>query len=251
MKSNLSVEACPVGTLVRPPAPTDAVILYLPANREPSSDSVAPPRMAPPLTAEHLALRTGATVVCARYRTAFSAALEDVRAAYRYCKSAGPVAVVGERIGAALAAALLLRLRDSGAAPPRCAVLVAALLDMSLEASSVFTNARADATFDVAGLRQQVAPYVAGESLTNPLLSPLYANLHGLPPVQLLVAGTDPLLDDSLAFATRAAQSRVSVDLRVWPDTSDFRPEAIASMADFIAKSTADTADDGPRLVSG
>lgn len=248
MKSNLSVEACPVGTLVRPPAPTDAVILYLPANREPSGD---PPRSTPPLTAERLALQTGATVVCARYRTAFSAALDDVRAAYRYCKSAGPVAVVGERIGAALAATLLIRLRDSGAAPPRCAVLVAALLDMSMDSNSVFTNARADATFDVAGLRQQVAHYVAGESITNPLLSPLYANLHGLPPVQLLVAGTDPLLDDSLAFATRAAQSRVSVDLRVWPDTSDFRPEAATTMAAFVDKHTGTTASHAPRLASG
>jgi acetyl esterase/lipase len=65
-------------------------------------------------------------------------------------------------------------------------------------------------------------------------LSPLHANLHGLPPIQLLVAGTDPLLDDSLSFAARAAHSGVTVDLRVRPDAVSLHPESVTAMADFI-----------------
>jgi acetyl esterase/lipase len=95
-------------------------------------------------------------------------------------------------------------------------------------------NARADPTFDVAELRRRAEHYAAGTAPTNPLLSPLHANLHGLPPVQLLVAGSDPLLDDSLAFAARAARSGVTVDLRVQPDAASLRAGTIMAVADFI-----------------
>ena len=69
--------------------------------------------------------------------------------------------------------------------------------------------------------------------LTDPLLSPVYANLHGLPPIQLLVAGTDPLLDDWLVFVTRATRSGVPVDLRVAEDAAYLR----AKTATWIAES--------------
>jgi hypothetical protein len=82
-------------------------------------------------------------------------------------------------------------------------VLSSALFDLTLEAPSLSLNAAADPKFDLAGLARRVRRYAAGAAPTNPLLSPLYGNLHGLPPLQLLVAGNDPLLDDSLAFASR------------------------------------------------
>jgi hypothetical protein len=52
--------------------------------------------------------------------------------------------------------------------------------------------------------------------------------------VQLLAAGTDPLLDDSLGFATRAARSGVTVDLRIRPDTPSLHPGTVTAMGDFI-----------------
>jgi acetyl esterase/lipase len=144
------------------------------------------------------------------------------------------VALVGERMGAGLAAALLIYLRDLGAALPRCAVLVSALLDLTMRANSL--NARADVT----RLRQLVADYAGGATLTNPMLSPLYANLHGLSPVQLLVAGTDPLLDDSLAFATRAARDGVTVDLRVAADAAALDAGMLTAAADFLVSQCQD-----------
>jgi acetyl esterase/lipase len=207
------------------------VILYLHGDRYLSST----PESALSL-AGRLALRTGATVVCSRYRCAFPAALDDVQAAYCYSQAGGPVVVAGERLGAGLAAALLVRLRDAGAALPRSAVLVSALLDLTMRAPSLLLNGAADPTFRVAELRRRVARYAAGTALTNPLLSPLHANLHGLPPVQLLAAGNDAQLDDSLAFAARAARSGVPVDLRVRPDAASLHAEIVTAMAAFIGQ---------------
>ncbi len=233
MTGDVRVEMSPVGPVVCPPGPAQAaepVILYLHGDRYLAG---APESVLG--LAGRLALRTGSVVVCARYRNAFPAALDDVQAGYGYSQAAGPVVVAGERLGAGLAAALLVRLRDAGAAMPRCAVLVSGLLDLTMRAPSLLLNGAADVTFRVGELRRQVARYAAGTPLADPLMSPLHANLHGLPPVQLLVAGNDVLLDDSLAFAARAARSGVPVDLRVRPDAASLAAETLPAMAAFMA----------------
>jgi len=232
MTEGVRVEMSSVGPVALPPKPSELVILYLHGDRY----LTGAPEAALGL-AGRLALRTGASVVCARYRNAFPAALEDVQAGYCYSQAAGPVVVAGERLGAGLGAALLVRLRDAGAALPRCAVLVSGLLDLTMRAPSLLLNGAADANFRVCELRRQAALYAAGTPLTDPLLSPLHANLHGLPPVQLLAAGNDVLLDDTLAFAARAARSGVPVDLRVQPDAASLGTETLPAMAAFIAGS--------------
>jgi acetyl esterase/lipase len=149
------------------------------------------------------------------------------------------VVVAGERLGAGLAAALLIRLRDAGAGLPVGAVLTSALLDLTLQAPSLLLNQAADPAFLAAELRRQVARYAAGTALTDPLLSPLRANLHGLPPIQLLAAGNDVLLDDSLAFTTRAARSGVTVHLQVRSDQAGLRAALAPAMAAFIGERAA------------
>ena len=239
MASDLQIDTSPVGQVLRPADPGETVILYLHSDRYLSSA----PQVALDLASD-LALKSNAVVVCARYRPVYPAALADVLAAYGYCQAWGPVAIAGEGLGAGLAAALLLHLRDVEATPPRGAVLVSGLLDLTMEAHSLLIN-RADPTFDVAELRRKAAHYAAGNTLTDPLLSPLHGNLHGLPPTQLLVAGTDPLLDDSITFAARAARSGVTVDLRVRPDEASLRRDAPQATADFIRSRLC---EDLPRL---
>ena len=243
MTGEVRIESSPVGPVVHPPAPAGLVIVYLHGDRY----LAGAPEAALGL-AGHLAVRTGATVVCPRYRCAFPDALEDAHAGYQYSREAGgvtgpagpmgsaSVVVAGERLGAGLAAALLIRLRDAGAELPRCAVLTSALLDLTLQAPSLLLNQAADPTFRVAELRRHVARYAAATPPTDPLLSPLHANLHGLPPIQLLAAGNDVLLDDSLAFATRAARSGVTVDLRVRSDNAVLRAGLAPAMAGFIGQ---------------
>jgi len=225
--SDVRIETSSVGPVLYPPGHDETVILYVPgthdAGPKPALDS-----------AIRLAELTQSVVVWCRYRSTFPAALQDVSAGYRYCQNAGSVVVAGERMGAGLAAALLVQLRDSGTALPQCAVLVSALLDLTMRAKSLRLHASGDCAVQITELRRCVADYAGGAQLTDPYLSPLYANLHGLTPVQLLVAGTDPLLDDSLAFAARAARSGVAVDLRVWPDTTSLDAATAPAMADFI-----------------
>ena len=227
MPDEVTIEEAAVGPVIRPPIGTGIVVLYLhgePDGPEPALD-----------LAGRLALRTGATIVCPRYRTAFPAALIDAHTGYSYCQAVDPVVVVlGEGLGAALATAMVVQLRDSEATPPQCTILLSPLLDLTLEARSLELNAGAGPAFDVTALRSRVRDYARHTPLSDARLSPLYANLHGLPPVQLLAAGTDPLLDDTLAFATRAARSRVAVDLRVWPEEAAFRTEAVDVMASYL-----------------
>jgi acetyl esterase/lipase len=243
MTGEVRIEASPVGPVVHPPDPAGLVLVYLHGDRYLASA----PESALGL-ASNLAARTGAVVVCPRYRCVFPAALEDAHAGYRYGRESacpggpGPVVVAGERLGAGLAAALLIRLRDEGASLPHGAVLVSALLDLSLEAPSLLLNQAADPTFRLAELRQRAARYAAGTAKNDPLLSPLHANLHGLPPIQLLAAGNDVLVDDSLAFATRAARSGVTVDLRVRSDEAGLRAGLGPAVAAFVGERAAQAA---------
>ena len=216
MENDVRIDNSPAGPILRPAGHSPTVVLYLPATPEPDLD-----------TAARLARLTGSTVLCCHYRDHFPEALQDAHAGYRYCRHEGEVVVVGERMGAGLAAALLVQLRDSGADLPARAVLVSALLDLTMRARSLRLHASGEASSRITELRQRVSDYAGGAQLTDPYLSPLYANLHGLTPVRIAVAGTDPLLDDSLAFAARAARSGVEVDLRVWPDATGLDVAAV------------------------
>jgi monoterpene epsilon-lactone hydrolase len=233
------VETGPVGLVVHPPRETGTVVLHLPHDRgaslEPAARPTGGPRAARDVAVE-LARATGATVVCAHFRAEFPAALQDAQSAYDLCAATGPVVLAGERLGAGLGAALMVHLRDTGAAMPRCAVFVSALLDLTMQGRSVWLNAGVDSTFDVTRLRREVADYAGAIPRTDAELNPLYANLHGLPPIGLLVAGTDPVLDDSLAFAARAARDRVTVDLRVTPDLVGLRAGSAGFARDVVLR---------------
>lgn len=241
--SGVRIETSPVGPVVYPPHPAGSVLVYLHSDRYLGSA----PESALGL-AGHLAARTGVVVVCPRYRSSFPDALKDAHAGYRFgaqvLGSPGSgLVVAGERLGAGLAAALLIRLRDVGDVLPGGAVLVSALLDFSLEAPSLQLNEAADPTFRLGELRRRAARYAAGTAVSDPLLSPLHANLHGLPPVQLLAAGNDVLVDDSLAFATRAARSGVTVDLRVRSDEAGLRAGLADAVAAFVGERAGSSAE--------
>ncbi|MDX6741051.1 alpha/beta hydrolase fold domain-containing protein [Actinocorallia sp. A-T 12471] len=227
MASEPRLEEGPLGPVIHPPAPSGLVVLHLSGREEPALETAA-------LWSAH----TGATVVCARHRLTYPQALQDAQAAYEYCRTLGTVIVAGERIGASITSSLLVRLRDLGAPMPRGAILSSAILDLTLDAPSIAFNAGADPAFDAPALRATAASYASTTSPSDPLLSPLFANLHGLPPIQLLVSGTDPFIDDSLAFATRAARSAVPIELRVLPDSAHLRTRTPQATTTFLTALT-------------
>lgn len=230
MASDLRVAEGPFGPEVHPlDRAVDHMVLYV--HGDPRLGGT--PHDALPMARE-LSRATSCTVVCARYRAAFPAALDDVCTAYAYARERGPVALAGKRLGGGLAAGLLLRLRDEGVDLPVCAALLTPLLDLTLDAPSLLLNAAADRTTDVDVLHRRAASYAGRAARDEPLLSPLHGNLHGLPPLQLQAAGTDVLLDDALGFAARAARSGVTVDLRVHEDASALGLAQTGATAAFL-----------------
>ncbi|MDX3247564.1 alpha/beta hydrolase fold domain-containing protein [Streptomyces sp. ME18-1-4] len=230
MVSEVRVDEGPFGPEVRPEGGAVAqTVLYLHGDPR----LAGTPQDALP-TARELARLTGYAVVCARYRPRFPQALEDVWAAWEQCHAGGPAAVAGKRLGGALAAGLLLRLRDAGATLPTCAVLSSPVLDFTLDSPSLLLNAAADRTVDAKALPVRAVTYAGRTPRDHPLLSPLHGNLHGLPPLQLHAAGTEVLLDDTLSFATRAAHSGVAVDMRIHEDSAAQGLRQLEATAQFL-----------------
>jgi acetyl esterase/lipase len=228
--SEVRVDEGPFGPEVRPEGrAVTQTVLYLHGDPR----LAGTPQDALP-TARELARLTGYAVVCARYRPRFPQALEDVWAAWEHCHAGGPATVAGKRLGGALAAGLLLRLRDAGATLPTCAVLSSPMLDFTLDSPSLLLNAAADRTVDAEALPVRAAAYTGTTPRDHPLLSPLHGHLHGLPPLQLHAAGTEVLLDDTLSFATRAAHSGVAVDMRIHEDSAAQGLRQLEATAQFL-----------------
>jgi len=158
------------------------------------------------------------------------------------------LAISGFSAGATLAMTTLLRLRDRGVPAFGCGVLQFGTYDLSartpagrLIADEFFLDAYAGAAPD----------------RTHPDLSPVYADLAGLPPVLVVVGTDDVLLEDNLAMTARLSAAGVDVDLRVYPAsphgfTGHPTPMARAARADVEAWLAAWLEDgDRPRVSPG
>lgn len=178
-----------------------------------------------PFAAE-LARAIGVRVLSVDYRlapeVAHPAALEDSVAAYRYLLEigvdAGDIALCGDSAGGGLCIATIVTLRDTGIALPAACVCLSPWTDLAMPGKSFASNADRDPQVSRAMLAEFADAYAGGEDLSMPLISPVHANLTGLPPVLVQVGGAEALLDDGVAFAERAVAQRVDVTIRVWDD---------------------------------
>jgi acetyl esterase/lipase len=173
----------------------------------------------------HIASSAGADAFIPDYRLApehpFPAAVTDVEACYRGLVDRGTtkIAVTGDSAGGALALVLLsiAGARDyKGGSAPVGAVAISPVTDLALTGESYETRAEADPYFTKSQAAGLVASYLGETNATNPLASPLYGELSGLPPIRVHVGDDEVLLDDSRRYVERAVSAGVDAQLDVW-----------------------------------
>ena len=175
--------------------------------------------------ASDLARRAGARLVTVDYRLApehpHPAAIDDAVAAYRGLLDSGvaasAIAIAGESAGAGLAAATLVALKHAGLPQPSGAVLMSPWADLTLSGDSISAKAAVDPALTPEGLRRRAVDYVADGDRTAELVSPIFADLTGLPPLLIQAGSHEILLDDATRLAARAAAADVAVRLEVTP----------------------------------
>ncbi len=175
--------------------------------------------------ASSLARKTGMRAVSAGYRLApehpYPAALEDVTAAYRALAGqpgrAGHLVVSGESAGGNLALELLLAAKAHGLTMPAAALLMSPMTDLTVTGSSYTAKATADPAITAQAIRTRAAGYLAGTDPADPLVSPVYADLTGLPPLLIQAGSHEVLLDDATRLAAKAAADDVAVILDITP----------------------------------
>lgn len=208
------------------------------------------------LLAAALAQATGARVLVLDYRLApehpFPAALEDAQAAYRWLVTTGikpeHIVLAGDSAGGGLALSTLLALRDAGQQLPAKAILLSPWTDLSVSGASYVTRAERDFMITRDYLLAEAHTYLGEQDPRTPLASPVYADLHGFPPLLIQVGSDEILLDDATRVAESAQQAGVAVTLdiiegmwHVWHAAAAVRyfPEGKAAfdqIADFVRR---------------
>jgi acetyl esterase/lipase len=150
------------------------------------------------------------------------AAVEDATAAYRWLlrNGAAPARTViaGDSAGGGLTVATLVALRDAGEPLPAAGVCLSPWVDLEGIGESMTTKASVDPIVQRPGLLWFANLYLGGAHPRTPLAAPLYADLHGLPPLFIHVGTAETLLDDATRLADRAKAAGVDVTLEAWEE---------------------------------
>jgi monoterpene epsilon-lactone hydrolase len=171
----------------------------------------------------HLAKAIGARALLTEYRQAqHPAPLEDTIAAYRWLLDQGldaeRVAVVGDSIGGGLAVSTMLRARELGLPTAAAVLLMSPWVDMAVSSHTFETKRDTEAFFYKEVVGALAAMFLGGADPKDPLASPLYADLSGLPPIYIQVGGDETLLGESIQFDENARKAGVDVRIEVFPD---------------------------------
>jgi acetyl esterase/lipase len=181
---------------------------------------------------------SGCAVLVLDYRLApehpFPAAVDDALAAYRWMLTNGPdgpsqaasAYIGGDSAGGGLTFATVINVRDSGVTMPKAAFSISAWTDVSNTRPSRETRHGIDPLFtDPAVLAGFQSQYMGDADLTQPLASPLFGSLKGFPPIYMVVADHEVLLDDTLEFAAKAREANVRTTVSVEPGGIHIYPQ--------------------------
>ena len=168
---------------------------------------------------------TRAKVISVDYRLApehpYPAAVDDALAAYEGLLQDGTapsdIVFAGESAGGGLAVATMVNARDHGLPLPAAAFVMSPYADLTLAGTTMQTKGDVDLLMSRENLQSRITDYTSGQDATLGLISPIFADLSGLPPL-IIQAGThEVLLDDAVRLARQAATADVEVTLDLTP----------------------------------
>lgn len=202
-------------------APTERVILYLHGGAYYMGSCESHRSLA-----WRLAEASEARIALVEYRLApehrFPAAVEDAVKAYKSLLAQGiepnRIAIAGDSAGGGLTMATLISLRDEGTSLPACAALLSPWTDLAGTGPSMESRAPYDPWLEPEGIRKAPLLYCSPDQLTHPLVSPLYADLAGLPPILIHVGRDECLLDDSVRLYDKIREAGGEAQLHIWED---------------------------------
>lgn len=215
----VQIEGLPAAWLGPKGTPDDKIILYLRGGGYVSGSINSHLILCLPMTQ---ALKRN--ILLPEYRLApehpFPAALEDVLTIYRWLLREGycpqNIVIAGDSAGGGLAVAVTLALRDAGEPLPAAVVCLSPRTDLTNSGESHITKAAVEPVLKTDVLKQWAAWYANSTPLTRPLLSPIYADFHGFPPLLIQVGSDEVLLDDARRLAEKARADGVDVTLHIW-----------------------------------
>lgn len=197
-----------------------------------------------------LASSTSMDVLCFDYRLApehpFPAATEDAMKVWNYLMLLGygarDIILTGDSAGGNLALALTLKLKEEGRLLPRGLVLMSPWTDLTNSGESFMAKAEVDPVLDSDYINRMIQAYADGQDLKNPMVSPLFGDFDGFPPVYIQVGENEILLSDSIRLHQAFVDANVSVKLDIYKgmwhvfQMSPIKParEAMDKNAEFI-----------------
>lgn len=175
--------------------------------------------------ASQIGRRTRAKAISVDYRLApehpFPAAVDDALAVYKALLDNGTepsdIVFAGESAGGGLAVATLVNARDNELPLPAAAYVMSPYADLTLTGATMETKRKADPLLSPEALQPRVTDYVSGKDAALGLISPIFADLSGLPPLIIQAGTNEVLLDDATRLARQAALADVEVTLEITP----------------------------------
>ncbi|RAH27286.1 alpha/beta hydrolase [Pantoea agglomerans] len=151
----------------------------------------------------------------------FPVPVDDVFSAYRSLLDSGTDAknlvLVGDSAGGAMVVTIMRKARDAGIPLPAAAVAISPWADLTHSGLSATTREGIDPLCSVGFLNILAREFLAGELLTHPDASPVYANVQGLAPTLIQIGENEVMLSGAIQLASNLGEARVRTALEVWP----------------------------------